>query len=55
LKQLQEYDEFISSYYEKRTNGARKDRWTEQMANMLERQTRMYMKGFVQKNKMDLQ
>jgi FMN reductase (NADPH) len=55
LKQLQEYDAYISSYYEKRTNGARNDRWTEQMAKMLERQTRMYMKDFVQKNKMDLQ
>jgi FMN reductase (NADPH) len=54
LKQIQEYDELISSYYEKRTNGARKDRWSEQMANMLEKQSRMYMKDFVQKNKMNL-
>jgi FMN reductase (NADPH) len=55
VNQLQEYDEYISSYYEKRTNGSRKDRWTEQMARMLEKQTRMYMKDFVKKNKMDLQ
>lgn len=55
LKQIQEYDELISSYYEKRTNGARKDRWSEQMANMLVKQSRMYMKDFVKKNKMDLQ
>jgi FMN reductase (NADPH) len=54
LRQLQEYDEMISTYYEQRTEGKRKDRWTEQMANMLEKQTRMYMKEFVQKNKMDL-
>lgn len=54
LRQLQEYDEMISAYYEQRTEGKRKDRWTEQMANMLEKQTRMYMKEFVQKNKMDL-
>jgi FMN reductase (NADPH) len=54
LRQLQEYDEIISTYYEQRTDGKRKDRWTEQMANMLEKQTRMYMKEFVQKNKMDL-
>ena len=33
LNQLQEYDEVISSYYEKRTGGKRKDRWTEQMAD----------------------
>jgi FMN reductase (NADPH) len=55
LKQIQEYDELISSYYEKRTKGARKDRWSEQMANMLEKQSRMYMKDFVQKNNMNLQ
>ena len=55
LRQLQEYNEIISTYYEQRTDGKRKDRWTEQMANMLEKQTRMYMKEFVQKNKMNLQ
>lgn len=54
LQQLKEYDELISSYYNERTGGRRKDRWTEQMAKMLEKQTRMYMKEFVQKNKMNL-
>ncbi|NYE05711.1 FMN reductase (NADPH) [Bacillus niacini] len=54
LQQLQEYDQIISTYYEQRTDGKRKDRWSEQMAKMLEKQTRMYMKEFVQKNKMDL-
>ncbi|SDN10307.1 oxygen-insensitive NADPH nitroreductase [Bacillus sp. OK048] len=54
LQQLQDYDQVISSYYEERTGGIRKDRWSEQMANMLEKQTRMYMKEFVQKNKMNL-
>lgn len=54
LQQLKEYDELISSYYDERTGGRRKDRWTEQMAKMLEKQTRMYMKEFVQKNKMNL-
>jgi FMN reductase (NADPH) len=53
--QLQKYDELISSYYEERTGGNRKDRWTEQMAVMLDRKSRMYMKEFVQKNKLDLQ
>jgi FMN reductase (NADPH) len=52
--QLHEYDEVISSYYHQRTAGKRNDRWTEQIANTLERQTRMYMKDFVQKNKLDL-
>ncbi|MFP7295604.1 oxygen-insensitive NADPH nitroreductase [Neobacillus niacini] len=54
LCQLQDYNQVISNYYEERTNGKRKDTWTEQMANMLEKQTRMYMKEFVQKNKMNL-
>lgn len=54
ISQLQEYDEVISRYYQQRTAGKRDDRWTEQIANMLERQTRMYMKDFVQKNKLDL-
>ena len=54
VKQLKDYDQTISRYYEERTDGKRKDRWTEQMANMLERKNRMYMKEFVQKNKLDL-
>ena len=54
LRQLQEYDKEISSYYNDRTSGKRKDRWSEQMAKMLEKQTRMYMKDFVQKNKLNL-
>nr|WP_263328486.1 oxygen-insensitive NADPH nitroreductase [Neobacillus sp. Marseille-Q6967] len=54
MQQLKEYDDVISQYYEERTGGKRKDRWTEQMANMLEKQTRMYMKEFIQNNKMDI-
>jgi FMN reductase (NADPH) len=52
--QLEEYDEVISSYYTKRTNGKRKDRWTDQITNMLNKPTRMYMKEFIEKNKMNL-
>lgn len=54
LQQLQDYNQVISRYYDERTGGKRKDTWTEQMAKMLEKQTRMYMKEFVQKNKMHL-
>ncbi|WP_307289747.1 oxygen-insensitive NADPH nitroreductase [Bacillus sp. SORGH_AS_0510] len=54
LEQLQEYDQIISTYYEQRTGGKRRDRWTEQMALMLEKQNRMYMKEFIQQNKLDL-
>ncbi len=49
LSQLKEYDQQISEYYEQRTNGERKDTWTGQMATMLARPTRMYMKEFVEK------
>ncbi|MBM7654920.1 oxygen-insensitive NADPH nitroreductase [Neobacillus cucumis] len=54
FRQLNEYDQSISKYYESRTNGQRKDRWTEQISNMLLKQNRMYMKEFIQKNKLDL-
>ncbi|MGG5252135.1 oxygen-insensitive NADPH nitroreductase [Neobacillus sp. SM06] len=54
LNQLEEYNQITSSYYDKRTGGARKDRWTEQIGEMLEKKSRMYMKDFVQKNKLDL-
>ncbi|WP_045523104.1 oxygen-insensitive NADPH nitroreductase [Neobacillus niacini] len=53
MSQLQEYNQVISSYYHDRSSGNRKDRWSEQMAKMLEKQTRMYMKDFVQKNKLN--
>ncbi|QED47054.1 oxygen-insensitive NADPH nitroreductase [Cytobacillus dafuensis] len=52
--QLQLYNNIISEYYVARTNGERNDTWTSQMANMLEKQSRMYMKEFVQKTGMDL-
>lgn len=54
VEQIQEYDQVISKYYDRRTKGKRKDRWSEQISAMLEKQSRMYMKEFVQKNKMDL-
>jgi FMN reductase (NADPH) len=54
ISQLEEYDALISEYYDQRTGGKRKDRWTEQMAQMLEKQSRIYMKDFIQKNKMNL-
>ncbi|WP_318505477.1 oxygen-insensitive NADPH nitroreductase [Bacillus sp. T3] len=54
IAEIEDYNRVISSYYEERTKGKRKDRWTEQMANMLEKKSRMYMKEFVQANKFDL-
>ncbi|MCM3708559.1 MULTISPECIES: oxygen-insensitive NADPH nitroreductase [Cytobacillus] len=53
-EELKVYNKIISEYYDERTGGKRKDTWTSQIAGMLEKQTRMYMKEFVQKNKMDL-
>lgn len=47
-QQLLEYNEIISAYYQDRTDGKRKDKWTEQMANMLSQPRRMYMKEFIE-------
>lgn len=47
-KGLASYNETISEYYFNRTDGERKDRWTEQVARMLSVPRRSHMKGFVQ-------
>lgn len=54
IEQLNEYNEVVSKYYDMRTAGKRRDRWTEQMINMIGKKSRMYMKEFVHQNKMDL-
>ncbi|OCA84501.1 NADPH-dependent oxidoreductase [Bacillus sp. FJAT-27225] len=54
LGQLEEYDKLISAYYEERTSEKRSDTWSGQMAGMLEKKSRMYMKDFVQNNKLNL-
>ncbi|KKI89614.1 NADPH-dependent oxidoreductase [Bacillus sp. SA1-12] len=48
IAQLKQYDQDISSYYEKRTSGKRNDTWTGQMAGLLSKPTRMYMKEFIE-------
>jgi FMN reductase (NADPH) len=48
LKQLENYDQDISAYYEKRTDGQRKDTWTGQIAGMISKKARLYMKEFVE-------
>jgi FMN reductase (NADPH) len=53
-KQLEDYNKIISEYYKDRTGGKREDTWTGQIGQMLEKKSRMYMKEFVQKQKMDL-
>ena len=52
-KQLNDYDKTTSEYYLERTNGKRGDSWTGQMAKMLGRKTRMYMKEFVEKQNLN--
>ncbi|MDQ7864745.1 hypothetical protein RCO48_37540 [Peribacillus frigoritolerans] len=49
IGQLEEYNETISSYYEQRTKGKRNDTWTGQMAEMLGKKSRLYMKDYVEK------
>lgn len=53
-KQLDEYDEITKLYYEERTRGRRKDQWTEQIAHLMEKKQRMYMKDFVEKKGFNL-
>lgn len=53
--QIKEYDQTISAYYHDRTNGKRKDTWSEQMANMLKSPKRMDMKDFVNKKGFNLE
>jgi FMN reductase (NADPH) len=47
LEQLEQYDQDISKYYAERTGGERNDTWTGQMAGMLSKKARLYMKEFV--------
>ncbi|MGC4376950.1 oxygen-insensitive NADPH nitroreductase [Fictibacillus sp. Mic-4] len=47
-EQLTEYNDVISAYYNERTGGKRKDRWTEQIAVKLTNPARLYMKEFLQ-------
>lgn len=53
VEQLQAYNETVQDYYQNRTKGARKDTWTEQVAKTLEKQSRMYMKCFVEEKGMN--
>jgi nitroreductase len=48
LDLIKEYDQDISKYYVERTNGKRKDTWTEQMAKHISRPLRPHMKSFLQ-------
>ncbi|MDF1510236.1 oxygen-insensitive NADPH nitroreductase [Robertmurraya sp. DFI.2.37] len=54
IDELKEYNEIIKKYYLERTDGKRSDTWTEQMGTMLEKQSRMYMKDFVEGQKLKL-
>ncbi|WP_210364773.1 oxygen-insensitive NADPH nitroreductase [Bacillus sp. REN3] len=51
--QLSEYNRIISEYYRERTGGKREDTWTGQMAKMLGRKSRMYMRRFVENQMMN--
>lgn len=53
LRQIEEYDQQIAEYYEERTGGKRRDTWSGQITGMLEKKSRMYMKAFVEKNKLN--
>lgn len=52
--QLASYNKIVSDYYNERTGGKRKDTWTSQIANMLDKKSRMYIKKFVEEKKLNL-
>ncbi|PPA72461.1 oxygen-insensitive NADPH nitroreductase [Jeotgalibacillus proteolyticus] len=52
-RNLDEYNQQLSAYYDKRTQGLRNDGWSDQMAKMLQRKSRMYMKEFVEGKKLN--
>lgn len=52
--QLEEYNRLISDYYRTRTKGARSDRWTQQIADKMQRPSRAYMKEFLHTKKFPL-
>jgi FMN reductase (NADPH) len=47
LAELEQYDQIISDYYNRRTGGKRADKWSEQIANQVRTSRRMYMSAFV--------
>ena len=53
VEQLNKYNVVVQEYYLKRTNGTRKDTWTEQVANTFEKRSRMYMDKFVKSQGLD--
>lgn len=53
-KQLDEYDRITEKYYAERSEGNRRDRWTDQITQMLEGKRRMYMKEYVAKKGFNL-
>jgi FMN reductase (NADPH) len=53
LNQLEEYNTTTSAYYRERTGGKREDTWTGQMAKMLARKSRLYMKKFIEEQKLN--
>ncbi|PTL37764.1 oxygen-insensitive NADPH nitroreductase [Alkalicoccus saliphilus] len=49
FEQLNKYNDTTTAYYESRTGGKRKDRWTAQVSGMLSSIKRSHMKGFLHK------
>ncbi|SDP90177.1 FMN reductase (NADPH) [Litchfieldia salsa] len=47
--ELKQYNQEISMYYAERTNGNRRDTWTEQMSTMLQIPKRTYMREYLTK------
>ena len=52
--ELEKYNEIISAYYATRTNGARQDRWTQQVIGMLTSKQREFMMDFIKSKRFAL-
>ncbi len=47
---IEHYDEAIRAYYRSRTGGKKDTAWSEQMASMLQKESRPHMKAFLQQH-----
>lgn len=48
LRGLEDYEEISADYYKTRTNGARQDGWTKQMAQYVSQPRRVHLKEFIE-------
>ncbi|MCL6572470.1 MAG: oxygen-insensitive NADPH nitroreductase [Bacillus sp. (in: Bacteria)] len=55
VRGLRVYEETSADYYKQRTNGAREEGWTKQMADYLSQPRRVHLKNFIKKQGFNLE